>query len=280
MAQTLDDAWAKVEWAHRQLERINGLVRPFLESNPYLVRDEINAERTQRVIAAHSPLPPPAEVTFVFGDLVHSLHSALDYLVCSLVESVGQPITKKHAFPMFGERTAYEAKAPQMLRHVPYEAIEFIESVQPYHYTEWAIKHGKSADEIAAEVEFMPLMRLYRLSIEEKHHALLLTTSLMDIHGTYVSHDRTEQEPSGVSFRLSRAHDKVEIVIELDPAKPDEQFGKSFAAKVALAQEGPLGMGVEDLSRMLYNEVAHRILTPIWQRRLLPLTRPRYLPYA
>src|SRR5437867_4974324 len=111
MPPTLDDAWAKVEWAHGQLIRLDELLKPFIESDPYLVRDETNTEGTERIISAESPLPPPPDIPFVFGDLVHSLHSALDYLVCSLVESVDRKVTGDHAFPIFDSRTKYEAKA-------------------------------------------------------------------------------------------------------------------------------------------------------------------------
>jgi hypothetical protein len=280
MPPTLDDAWAKVEWAHGQLIRLDELLKPFLDSNPYLVRDEINAEGTERIIWAESPQPPPAQITFIFGDLVHALHSALDYVVCSLVESVGREPTTKHAFPIFGLRSAYEAKAPDTLHHVPYEAVKFIESVQPYHDLERATEQGKTPEEVAAEAEFMPLMRLYRLSIEEKHRALLLATSVMDVEGTYVGHNRVGEQASGIGFRVSRAHDKVEIVIPVDPTNPDEQFSKGFGAKVSLVKEGPWGVEIESLARMLYNEVAHRVLPGIRWLNLIPLTRPRDLPYV
>ena len=280
MPPTLDDTWARVEWAHRQLIRLDELVLPFLRSDPYLVRDEVNSEGTEQVISAEQPQPVPADVPFVFGDLVHSLHSALDYVVCSLVESVGQPIAKSHAFPIFDTPGQFGLHAPNMLRHVPNEAVKFIESMQPYQYVGGAQEQAPTVDHAPAFVERMPLMRLYRLSIEEKHHSLLLTTSVMSLAGTYIGHNRVGQEPGGIGFRVSPTHDKVQFVIRLDPANPNEHFDKRFAAKVSLVKEGPDGMAIENLARMLYNEVAHHVLAGIRRLNLIPLSRPRDLPFV
>ena len=280
MPPTLDDAWAKVEWAHHQLVRLDEIVKPFVKAKPYLVRDELKADGGERVIWAESPQPPPPDVPFLFGDLVHSLHSALDYVVCSLVESVGQDVRTSHAFPIFPDRLTYEAKAPKMLRYVPYEAIKLINELQPYHEAERATEHGVTVEQAARDVEFMPLMRLYRLSIEEKHRALLLATNVFSLAGTYVGHDRTPEQAGGIGFRVSPTYDKMEIVIRVDPAKPNEHFDQNFTAKVALLKEGPSAMPIESLARMLYREVAHHVLAKIKRLGILPLSRPRQLPFA
>jgi hypothetical protein len=57
MAPTLDDAWAKVEWAHHHLEALDDLLDPFIGNEPYLKRDEVNAEGTHRVVTAEYPQP-------------------------------------------------------------------------------------------------------------------------------------------------------------------------------------------------------------------------------
>ena len=278
MPPTLDDAWAKVEWAHGKLLRLYELLGPFHGSKPYLLRDEINPERTHRILTAEHPMPVPDDVPLVLGDLIHALHSTLDYVVCSLVEKSGRTLATAHAFPIFPTRPLYDAKAPKMLRYVPYEAIKLIESLQPYHEAERAEAHGLSPKEAAASAERMPLMHLYRLSIEEKHRALLLSTAVFTSIGTYVPHDRTDNEGSGIDFGFSESYDRAVARFRLDPDNPDEAFDPHFASKVTLVKEGPRGQSIEKIARMLYGEVAHQVLPKVWRLDLLPLSRPRELP--
>lgn len=232
----------------------------FHDDQPYLVTENVNPQGTHRVLTAKSkPMPP--EIPFVLGDLIHALHSALDYLVCSFVESVGKAPKTSHAFPIFSDQTLYNRKAPQMLRYVPDQAINLIESLQPYHGGEG-----------------FALGRLYELSIEEKHRALLLATSFP--FPEYVGHNRPADESSGIGFRLSATYDEAYIDLPIDPANTREDFDPHFTTKVTLVEEGPGGMTVEDIGKMLYNDVAHHVLTKVGWLNLLPLTSPRPLPFV
>jgi hypothetical protein len=260
VAATLDDTWAKVEWAHGHLDRLQSSLKRFHDDEPYLVTEEINAEGTHRVLTAYSkPIPP--EIPFVFGDLIHALHSALDYLVCSLVESVGETPSPSHQWPIFSDEAMYEARAPKMLEGVPDQAINLIESLQPYNEP-WGFL----------------LRRLYELSIEEKHRALLLATSFP--LPEYVGHNRPAEQGSGIRFRLSATYDKAYIDLPLDPHEPGEDFDPHFTTNVTLVKEGPTGMPVESLAAMLYNEIAHHVLTKVRRLNLLPLSMPRELPFV
>lgn len=280
MAPSLDDAWAKVEWAYRQLVAVDRLLEPFTNGQPYLIRDEINPEGTERIVTAEYAQPVPSDLSLVFGDFIHALHSALDYVVCSAVEISGETVTTSHAFPIFLTRTAYEGRSEKMLAHVPDQLIDLIEGLQPYHETERAISQGLTSEEATVRTEYMPLMRLYRLSIEEKHRALLLATAIFSSVGMYVGHDRTDEKGSGIGFSFSASYDKAVVTFPLDPSKPDERFDPHFAAKVTLVKEGPHGMPVESIARMLYREVAHHVLPKVRLLGVLPLTSPRDLPFV
>lgn len=260
MAATLDDAWAKVEWAHGHLERLHAVMKRYRDEGPDLLPEKLNPEGTHRVLTAQArPVPP--EVPFLLGDLVHALHSALDYVVCSLVESNGKPVSVNHAWPIFSDPILYQRKAPQMLRYVPYRAISLIESLQPYNEP-WGYELG----------------RLYDLSIEEKHRALLVTTSFP--FPKYVGHSRPAEQSSGIGFRMSSTCEEAYIDLPVDPLDPDEKFDPHFTVEVTLVKEGPLGRPVDDIGRGLYREVAHHVLAKVRWLNLIPLRHPRELPFA
>jgi hypothetical protein len=258
MAASLDDARGKIVWAHRHLVRLEALIQDFQQGEPYSVHEEADPNGTHRILVAEAN-PAPPDIPYVLGDIIHALHSALDYIVCSLVENVGRPVSKTHAFPIFADPSLYNSRAPQMLRHVPYEAIGLIESLQPYN-----------------GAEGFALGRLYELSVAEKHRALLVTTALPE--PDYVGHNRTGEEPSGIEFRLSPTQDKAYILLPAD--EPDEYFEPHFRAEVRLVEQGRSAWEVDGVARMIYNDVAHHIFPKVQWLRLLPLSTMDPLPYT
>jgi len=117
MAPTLDDTWTRVRWAYSILQRLRQDVETFHRLPPYSITDTQDGD--VRIIEAHSPLPVPVEMSLLLGDLVHSLHAALDYAVCSMVEAVGAEVTKRHAFPIFDTQDDFDHWLPRRLAHVP-----------------------------------------------------------------------------------------------------------------------------------------------------------------
>jgi hypothetical protein len=45
------------------------------------------------------------------GDFLHNVHSALDHLMAALVATEGHAVTSQTQFPIFTERSRFEAKA-------------------------------------------------------------------------------------------------------------------------------------------------------------------------
>jgi hypothetical protein len=226
------------------------------------------------------PHPVPAEVPFLLGDLVHSLHSALDYVVCSAVEWAGRVPSTRASFPITKDEKKFEAESAYKLKHVPAEIVAVIERAQPYHERRFFEDQGQGADEVELRIGRMPLVRLHALSITEKHRALLLATTIFSTSGMWVGHNRPEGEASGVGFAMSKNRDRAIITLPRDPANPDEHFDPHFAAKVTIADEGPDAMDVSSTARSLYNEIAHHILAEVLHAGPLGLTVPRPLPYA
>lgn len=96
----------------------------------------------------------------IFGDVIHNLRCALDYVVTELVRASNTTLTPKHQFPIYRNEAAYKAKVGSVgsplatgpLGHVKY-GDGLIESLQPYKAQPeprsdplWAVHRYSNAD--------------------------------------------------------------------------------------------------------------------------------------
>ena len=269
VAATLDDTWARLEWAHRDLTLLTERVDDFVDGNPFEIRREVSKDGQWVTLIAENPQPVPFDVPMRLGDVVHGLHAALDYIVCALVEREGVAVTTSHAFPIFASRHLYELNSPRMLNGIPQAVKSIIKSVQPFALTE--VLPDKTPEEQGKVAETLPLNRLYRLSIAEKHRALLVTTSLLLPRS--VGATASESEDAKIGFAIDPARDRAYIKL---PAAG--RFDPHFEARVQLAGEGALADGVQHLAAALYRTVAHWIAPQFLHHGFLRLSRPRGLP--
>jgi len=98
----------------------------------------------------------------IFGDLIHNLRSALNYIVTALADASNVTIDQRHQFPIYIERKAYKgevgtAKTPTAKGplHGITHGLGLIEQLQSYHQ-----KPDPRAD---------PLWHLHRFSNADKH---------------------------------------------------------------------------------------------------------------
>ena len=89
MPPTLDDAWARAEWAHDALAALTLALEDFRDDHPFAVTDEVDLPTLTRVIRAGRPNPPPPLVGLLFADLLGGLRAALDQAACACVEAGG-----------------------------------------------------------------------------------------------------------------------------------------------------------------------------------------------
>ena len=84
MPPTLDDAWARAEWAHDALAALTLALEDFRDDHPFAVTDEVDLPTLTRVIRAGRPNPPPPLVGLLFADLLGGLRAALDQAACEI----------------------------------------------------------------------------------------------------------------------------------------------------------------------------------------------------
>jgi hypothetical protein len=215
----------KIERANEHRERLLDRLDTFRdrEPKPYLIREHIEQGngRAYRVLTAHSPEPPPAEIALDLGDFLHNLRGALDHLVGQM-RRYGP--TRDSAFPIckgYISSDGFLALSKKKLAGLPSEACKRIEGMQPY-------RRGRPS---LRRLQFEALEPLHGLWNIDKHRAILLTTSLLAPE--YVWHNRPAHEPSSIGFRIPKSHKEAEIWLPLDG---DQRFEPHFSIEVALAK--------------------------------------------
>jgi hypothetical protein len=116
----------------------------------------------------------------IFGDVVHNLRCALDYIVPELARASGTLPTEQHEFPIFISREKYLAavgdpaigKKGRKLRGIVHGR-DIIESLQPYHEQPdpkanllWHVHSFSNADKHREITAFMPMPGAGTCSVE------------------------------------------------------------------------------------------------------------------
>lgn len=133
---SLDNARSKINWAATQFEFLKGEIVKHIQKDPGKfapkryspAKDEVWG---RFVAGASVPLP----ISLLFGDVLLSIQSSLDYLIWELVEFSGieKPSTSNQ-FPIVESRNLFEEEiGRKRLRGVPFQAVALIEGMQPYH---------------------------------------------------------------------------------------------------------------------------------------------------
>lgn len=157
----------KVQRAGLHLEALHAQISPFLESEPkpYRFMSKVDVESACYRLIVIVERQPPMEWSLIAGDFLQNLRAALDHLVWQLVAANGAEPTFGNAFPIFDEPPPRERRDRQrrvwqrMLRGVHRDAIDYIESCQPYRGEDGPTSHL--------------LWALRELSNEDKHRTVI-----------------------------------------------------------------------------------------------------------
>lgn len=117
------------------------------------VIDDHNAK--QRKWIARLGVPPAEDWALIVGDIVHNLRSALDHLVCRLVESEGNRLTTNTAFPIAESEAGFRKIVRNKTRGVSANTVLAITELRPWP--------GGNDD----------LHFLHQIDINDKHKLLL-----------------------------------------------------------------------------------------------------------
>jgi hypothetical protein len=158
MGNPLDGVRQRLEWANRRLLEFNDAIGEFLDGNPYSFRSERDVNTGECRFRAVIRKKPPPELSFMVGDVIHHLRSALDNLAWKLAVAHHDPPPDHTAFPIYRNefgKNSFNVGGLEKIKGVLPASIPIFESFQPYP------RRGQNPD----------LWVLDRLWNDDKHRA-------------------------------------------------------------------------------------------------------------
>ena len=139
MSRPFASARLKTDRADEHLKCLEEKIRLFMETEPYPISVEFNANRTECrfYISVTKPLPE-SEWGLLVGDCIHNARSALDHLTWEIAETFSSPdlLDRNTQFPVFPTRddwTEFVRRGQPAIKRLPVYAQGLIEQAQPYH---------------------------------------------------------------------------------------------------------------------------------------------------
>jgi hypothetical protein len=170
----------------------------------------------------------PESIPLIVGDILHSLHSALDYMACGMVVAGGGEVTSKTKFPVREVAQDWEKSGLGLVKGAKQEALEALRRIGPY-------KAGNYF-----------LWLLHRLNIIDKHR-LLVTVGAINSGRTLTPNEQAAEPKRGesaivvdtprgrmrVSGRASQVplHDGQEL-LTVTAAEAENQMGFIFDVEI------------------------------------------------
>jgi hypothetical protein len=102
----------------------------------------------------------------IFGDFIHNLRSALDYIITALVDaSPGAVLNTGHQFPIFDTAAAYDARVHRYLQGITVgrdevRRVQPFNAVEPHHDMLFAIQFFSNSDKHRVISQYYPTLHL------------------------------------------------------------------------------------------------------------------------
>jgi hypothetical protein len=133
----LEEVNDKLKWTRHHFDILNKAVADYLDpkNTGFFVEsyDETKTMAWGRFDSLSGV--PPTHISHIFGDVIQSANSCLDYLVAELFGrySNGEPGKVSHEFPIVNSPALFNEKIGKgALFGIPFEAVAVIERLQPY----------------------------------------------------------------------------------------------------------------------------------------------------
>jgi hypothetical protein len=155
---SIASAELKAQWAKVHLDALEARIKKFVEDEAKPPSGEDDIASGEHVITLWAT-DPPVEAGLIMGDFICCLRSALDHLAYALASINGKPTRDTH-FPIKHKDTAETHLAiAKATIGFPDEAITLIGHIQPYHHTDYKLRH---------------LWRLHKLWNIDKHYFIAM----------------------------------------------------------------------------------------------------------
>ncbi len=232
----------KLKWTRHHFDILNKAVADYTDpENTRFFATRYNEAKTEAWGHFDSVSGPPTHISHVFGDVLQSANSCLDYLVCELFRryNPGESAKPSHKFPIVETRGAFNKEiGSDALYGVPFEAIAVIDGLQPYE--------GRT-DAVHSD-----LLTLRRLANEHKHRKIHVSVLAANPAPGDVAPIERDGEVFVMAQDLPKAmHFKAEIGPFPITPKGEVEMDRKFAAVVVLEERGfreiPINLLAENL---------------------------------
>jgi hypothetical protein len=110
MDQRLRGPVLKLNRAGSSIEQLHREIQTFSQTHRYQIVHEVDEEKQETVVRARFENKLPEEFDVLAGEIVFSLRSALDQLVCAIAAKEGQVEFKDFYFPFANSKEVFESK--------------------------------------------------------------------------------------------------------------------------------------------------------------------------
>ena len=126
----------KLKWTRHHFDILDKVVIDYIDpKNVEFFAQRYDDPKTIAWGHFRSKIGPPTVISHVFGDVLQSANSTLDYLVCELFRrhNPGQEAKPSHKFPVVTSHGAFNKEiGADALFGIPFEAVAVIQGLQPY----------------------------------------------------------------------------------------------------------------------------------------------------
>jgi len=218
LPQKLNHIGAKIARSIEHFNALDGEITAFLNSKPYAIRREFDAEKRSYSFFVNPLAEVPLRIRILTGEMLGQLRSCLDHLAWQLALITTPTPHERTEFPIFAEPAQRQI---QKIGSLPEPAQAIVEKLQPYH------------DQTP---EKNTLWKLHRLANEDKHrlpHIALLAPAgvslgnLPELPGGGIVLGFSDQARKGRDLALEmrigpiEGEEKVGEITFIDPKETD-----------------------------------------------------------
>lgn len=224
---SLEAVKLKIGWAAHHFDLLCSEVTKYIDTYPpkfVIKRESSTHTEAWGIFCGPAVADVCPAIPLILGDVLQTVHSSLDYLICELIRTGKEEPTASNQFPIAESRAVFgEEIGRKRLRDVPFGAIAVIEGLQPYHA-------GKDAHKSA-------LFALKTLTNIHKHRNLLVTA----LNARKAPPDIPVIVINGKTYTIPYAglEDPFDLDAELGPFVidgPNVKMEDTYASVVVLAE--------------------------------------------
>jgi hypothetical protein len=222
----LIDVEAKIERAKKHVDDLHSDITAFLAEQAGTISSDLDPDSGDRIYRLHNVPELPAGWTDVIADAAHNLRSALNYLICRLVEANGGTDISRVQFPICESATAYgKTETERLVKGISPAAKGVLDGIKPYaggNDVLWALSVINNQDKHRFRLCAFPAWN--RMVVRKPAGAGFFTHNVMDrlsplVNGTEIGRIRA---PHGVT-----EHANLQLSFDVAFAEPEVVMGQA-----------------------------------------------------